>query len=406
MKEQEQFVDKYAPEALDDVQGNNKARRQLDDWLGGYSRHDRPQMLVGPPGVGKTTTVQLLAKEHSMPLMEINASDSRTTKDIAELAERASVTPHSADRQLVLLDEVDSMSSRTNLQPLYDLLDESVNPVVCVANDAWEVPNGIERRCNVHDFSLQKRSIKARLRDVVAEEGIEIGAATLNEVASRNNLRDALHDLQVLAQGGDLLADAREYESSLHGEVENVVKAKPAQFSEQPTKVIHWIDKNIRDRWVTTEAAVAFDALSRSDIWLQRASRGDYRWWKYANLMHEEVPNLRLTEAYTGYISIDSPDVYGKGWTNTERQLYEELSDAGQLIGCSFREFREVYLELLRDEHTDTELCELGVQHGLSKDVMTVLGVGAEQYESYRSEVSDRHTADVGSKSSSFMDVQ
>jgi len=405
MQEQEQFVNTHAPETLDEVQGNNKSRRELDNWLEDYDKHDRPQLLVGPPGVGKTTTVQLLAKEHELPLMEINASDSRTTDDIRELVERASVTPHSADRQVVLLDEVDSMSGRTNIQPLYDLFDESVNPVVCVANDAWEVPDGIERRCNLHEFSLSKRSIKARLRDIVAAEDVDIGAATLNELADRENLRDAIYSLQVYIDSGQLPSDSHEYESSVHSEVENVVKARSASFSEQPTKVIHWIDKNLRDRWVTVEASVAYDALSRSDIWLQRAFEGDYRWWKYANLMHEQVPNLRLTEAYTGYIPINSPDIYAKGWSATERELYDELCESGQLIGCGFREFREVYVPLLCDRYTDDELCELGVQHGLSADVMEVFGIGHDRYESYRSDVSDSGTADPNADISSFMDI-
>lgn len=92
-------------------------------------------LLLGPPGVGKTTTAHLVCKELGFQVIEFNASDTRSKKSLQEnvstLLGNTTVTQFyrpeagAADaavgrKQALVMDEVDGMSSqdRGGLQQL------------------------------------------------------------------------------------------------------------------------------------------------------------------------------------------------------------------------------------------------------------------------------------------------
>ena len=51
------WVEKYAPKKLGDVLGNAKAKAQIEVWANKWSKGvpQKPLLLMGPPGIGKTT---------------------------------------------------------------------------------------------------------------------------------------------------------------------------------------------------------------------------------------------------------------------------------------------------------------------------------------------------------------
>lgn len=88
---------KYAPSQLGHICGNKgqveKLQRWLHDWpkrreekfskrgadgSGGY----RAVMIHGPPGIGKTTAAHLVAKLEGYDILEYNASDTRSKKQM------------------------------------------------------------------------------------------------------------------------------------------------------------------------------------------------------------------------------------------------------------------------------------------------------------------------------------
>ena len=405
----ESWTEKYRPTNLKELQANTKASKELRRWVQNFQQGDQPRLLVGAPGVGKTSCIQAIANEVGVPLLEINASEARRTAEINEFVRDAFTSPYDADKQIVMFDEADSMSGRTNFDLMYKLLDEAPNPVVFIANDKWQVPKGIKSRCKTHKFNLGTRSIKAKLKKIIKEEDLDVGASTLSRLSQRESLRDAIHDLQGIAEGEEMTRDQRQYESSVFDEVDNAIKGKNVNFSETPDDVLLWMDQNIRDRWRLLEAYMAWECLSQSDKWLGRVKGSDYSWWKYAGALQEQMPKLRLTDAYDGYIDKERPEKMKRGWgRGVEGDLYGKLTGADDNIfkmGVDFFTFKTRYIPLLEDLD-DSEKFEIALEHNLTDKELKRLGANPSDYEEWREsgreEAEDRQV-DEG-EVSSFMD--
>lgn len=406
----EPLVDKYRPTRLSECQGNNSNISELKAWLRDFSPGDEAKLLYGPPGVGKTSTVEALSNEFGVPLTEVNASDARKSADIKEFVTEAQSTPIMSEFKLVLFDEVDSMSGRSNLQPLYDYLESPENPTIFVCNDEYEVPQGIKDRVTSYKWKLGVRSRKAKLKKIVQSENIDVGASTISMLAQRENLRDAIHDLQLLMETEDGLTNEndRQYEESIFDELDRLLSGESVSLSKTPDKSMLWIDKNIRGRYRLTEAAVAWECLSLADKMNDRVWAGsgdpDYRWWKYSGDFLQAVPHVRLTEPYDGYISKSSPDYYGYDdvssvVTDVYQKFKHGASDAFEFSGDR-EEFRFKILPILEDLSLE-EKCELALSYGLEgKSELGVISLDKDEYEDWKE--SDESSAE-SSTQDSFM---
>ena len=78
------WVEKYRPTSLKDVIGNYRQIEKLKTWLNDFQKNKndvQPSALImGPPGIGKTTTAKCLLESFNYEVLEFNASDVRAQK--------------------------------------------------------------------------------------------------------------------------------------------------------------------------------------------------------------------------------------------------------------------------------------------------------------------------------------
>ena len=83
------WTELYRPKGLAEVVGNPKVVKDLQKWALSWEE-GRPEMravvLMGPPGVGKTSAALALANDFNWGVVEMNASDQRNADAIKKLS--------------------------------------------------------------------------------------------------------------------------------------------------------------------------------------------------------------------------------------------------------------------------------------------------------------------------------
>jgi replication factor C large subunit len=301
------WTEKYRPDSLSELRGNNKARDQLREWAEGWEDHREAVVLHGPPGVGKTSAAHALASDRGWPTIELNASDSRT-KDViervaGEAAKSGTLTGGGDGRRLLIMDEADNIhgnADRGGSRAVTSLVKEASQPMILVANDYYEMSSGLRSACREVEFrSVSARSIRPVLRDICRKEGIEFEDEALETIAEMNSgdLRGAINDLRALAEGRDRLAakdvvtNERDTTEGIFEYLDTVIKEAGAQealeasydVDETPDDLINWIEDNMPKDYHGEELADAYDSLGNADRWLGRVrATQNYSFWRYA----------------------------------------------------------------------------------------------------------------------------
>lgn len=298
------WVEKYRPRRIDDVAGNPEAKKAfvawLNRWLAGNPPEKKAALLYGPAGCGKTSLVHAAANQLGLEMIEVNASDVRSSEALQRKVLRAATegTLAGARGKIILLDEVDGIDPRADrggLDTVFDIIQRSRHPVVLTANDPWDPKlRELRNRCEMIEFrKLGKRDVMKVLSEVCKREGIECDLAVLDAIAenSEGDLRAALNDLQSIAEGRksvkledlDILG-YRAKQLNMFEVVRIVLTAKRAESARAVLSMpsldyemlMQWLNENIPHQYSPSLTAIAdaYDALSKADVMLARIKRG------------------------------------------------------------------------------------------------------------------------------------
>jgi len=331
------WTQKHRPQTLNEIVGNKEAKQQFLNWLKSWNKgipKKRAALLHGPPGIGKTVTVEASAKELKMELVEKNASDYRTADAIKRFAGLASqYGTLFGGKRLILLDEMDGVSGRDDrggVRELTKVLKDTRSPVVLTANDAYDPRfKTIRKYCLIIPFKNPTvRETVSHLKRICAKEGIETDEEALKFIAERSarDVRSAVNDLQALAQGKTRLV--KEDVAWLAGRDRNEVifdvlrtimyskdswEAKKAVSSSDldPDMLFNWIYENTPYHLTDPHDLVkAMDYLALADIYRKRIR--DTQYWtllRYVvDFMSSGVAVSRQRSKSSGWIPFRFPE--------------------------------------------------------------------------------------------------
>jgi replication factor C large subunit len=368
------WTEKYAPKKVEEVVGQKKAVDQFLSWLKSWKPGKKAALFHGPPGTGKTCLIEALGKERNLEVIEMNASDFRTAKQIREVIGQAMRQKSLFKKgKIFMIDEIDGLASedRGGTGEIIKIIKESHYPIVLTANNPWNPKlRSLRTYCRLIQFGkVHYWDIVKRLQYICEKEKIKCDKGVLRRLAkkSEGDLRSAINDLETLARAKkeiklkDLeVLGTREKEISIFDALKMIFKTKTAlaaklaiqNVDKDPQEIFWWIEQNIVNEYEKPEEiARAFEMLSRADLFLQRIKRRqDWKFEKYMiDLMTAGVA-LAKKEMYRKFTKYQYPDkIKFLGRTKVERKEEKErLLELSKKLHCSTKKVREEFLPFLK----------------------------------------------------------
>jgi len=374
------WTQKYRPRSLSEVIGNEEAKRKILGWIRLWDRgipEKRALFIYGPPGIGKTVTVEALANDLNMELIESDASSYRTEEAVRRLAGRASQFGSIFGRKkLILFDELDGITGSADaggLREITEVIKTTRVPIILIANDAFE-PRfaSLRNLCLLIEFKKPSKVEVARhLAKICAREGIDAEEAALKFIAERSggDVRSAINDLQALAQGKSKLTyedvswlASRDRKEEIFNVLRMILYARDASAAKAAINMadvdldmlLEWVYENIPYHIKNPhELAAAMDALSKADIYRGRIKETqDWSLIRYViDLMTAGVASSWSRKS-SGWVPFRFPERIKMASTSKEER--DLLSEIGRRIGrkchlSSSRAIKEVlpYLRII-----------------------------------------------------------
>ena len=298
------WTERHRPTSESHLEGNEtqrqKIRKWLDDWKNGVPKN-KAILLVGPPGVGKTTVARAIAHDMGWSVIELNASDARNAASIRKAATKGAThrslffNPEENDKKtLILIDEVDHLSGglrsvsesrindaiKVNLDSndsvqlkgdtggkaeLLKLLAETKQPVILACNEVmglWgkssncrSTRDRFQRLVTTINFDrASKDALRNIARRVLKSENVEYDTPAVEALVTNNpgDLRALVRDLQVICASAKNSIDesiVQEYVESSERDVSvevfpGLAKLYKSKKSEDAIKLGISIDKS------------------------------------------------------------------------------------------------------------------------------------------------------------------
>jgi len=202
------WSEKHRPQIISDMIGNEESRAAIMEWFAKWKKGTKPLLLVGPPGIGKTTMAYLLAKQFGYDMIGLNASDVRSKSRINEILTPVLGNVSVLGTPMIFVDEVDGIHGRGDYggaAALVDILKEPTVPIVLAANDdRLDKMKSIKKVVKTIYFKrIPPRLLRVYLENILKKESAKLSPGSLIKVIdkSHGDIRSMINLAQTLVTG-------------------------------------------------------------------------------------------------------------------------------------------------------------------------------------------------------------
>lgn len=227
------WSEKYRPKNILEMIGNEEAKESFVNWLGKWIKGTKPLLLIGPPGIGKTTISLLGAKQFGYDMIGLNASDVRSKQRIQEILGPVLGSAGIFGKPMIFVDEVDGIHGRSDyggVEALVEILKEPTVPIVLAANsDTSDKMKAIKKVTTTIKFRpLPPRLLRFYLEEILRREGtsLKIGNIIKLVIDSRGDMRSMLNSVQALVTGFEPQIDRSFETTNVEDSINAFFKAK------------------------------------------------------------------------------------------------------------------------------------------------------------------------------------
>jgi len=327
---------KHKPQSLKEIIGNADAIKQFTDWLASWSKgapKKRCIFIYGPPGIGKTATVEAVANDCKMEYVEKNASDYRTEEAINRFAGLASQYGSLfGGKRIILLDELDGLTGtadRGGVKAITDIAKSAQCPLVLIANSAYDPRfTNLRNYCLLIEFKKPATGDVAKLlMQICDKEGILADEDAIKFIAQRSggDVRSAVNDLQALGQGKRKLTyedvswlGYRDRQDTIFNVLRMIFYGKTSSSAKRAMDMSD-VDADMLFEWIYENAPAHFtdphdlvnvmEALATADVYRGRIrATQDWRFMRYVvDFMTAGVAMARQNTKISGWIPFRFP---------------------------------------------------------------------------------------------------
>jgi replication factor C large subunit len=369
------FVIKYRPKSLKDFVNQKEALAKFLEWYKKWKPGSKAALLYGKPGTGKTCLVEAFARDENLELIQMNASDTRSKKQIEEVFGYASsVASFFKKGRIFLIDEVDGIAGKEDaggISAIIKIIKESKHPVVLTANDPYDTNLRFLRQyCELIPFSeIPVWDIEKKLKEICEREGIEYDKEVLRQLAKRSegDLRAAINDLETVASGKNKInlkdldvLGFREREKDMFEALKilfktssfNAARLSVADVDLEPENIMLWIEENIANEYEKPdEIAKAYEALAKADLFRARIINRNY--WKLMRYMNDLMTagvSLAKSEMYRKFVKYQFPSKirYLSSVKEEREEEKEKLQKLSKILNCSTKKVKKEFLPFFK----------------------------------------------------------